>query len=89
MRGYRSLKNLLALVLCAAYFAAVRLGETTNLTLLLHKAIRAAKHIFGAPDFHYCATADGVSAILSCASKGPLCASAYPIPEKVLDIPPS
>ncbi len=80
VRSYRSLKNLVALALCAAYFGAVHLGERVNLTLLLHKAIRAAKRIFGAPDFHYYATADGVSAILSRASKGPLCASSPPIP---------
>ncbi len=79
VRSYRSLKNLVALVLCAAYFAAVYLGETINLTSLLHKVIRASKRIFGAPDFHYYAIADGIAAILERTSKGPLCASPPPI----------
>ena len=43
---------LVALVLCAAYFAAICLGETINLTSLLHKVIKAPKRIFGVPA-HY------------------------------------
>jgi hypothetical protein len=78
VRGYRSLKNLVALVLCAAYFAAVCLGETINLTLLLHKVIKASKRIFGVPQFHYYAIADGIAAILRRCSKGPLCAPSPP-----------
>ena len=62
----------MALGLCAACFAAVCLGERINLTLLLHKVIKAAKRIFGAPDFHYYAIADGIAAILERTSKGPL-----------------
>ncbi len=62
VRGYRSLKNLVAPVLCAACFAAVCLGEGLNLRALTHKVIRAAKRIFGSPDFHCCAIADGIAA---------------------------
>jgi hypothetical protein len=80
VRGYRSLKNLVALALCAAYFAAVHLGEGLNLQVLTHKVIRAAKRIFGVPAFHYYAIADGIAAILSHCSKGPLCASLPPTP---------
>lgn len=80
VRGYRSLKNLVALVLCAAYFAAVHLGEGFQLRALTRKVIRAAKRVFGIPDFHYYAIADGIAAILSRSSKGPLCASATPPP---------
>jgi len=78
VRGYRSLKNLVALVLCAAYFAAVHLGEGLHLRALTHNVIRAAKRIFGTPVFHYYAIADGIAAILSRCSKGPLCASVTP-----------
>ena len=78
MGGYRSLENLVALVLCAAYFAAVHLGEGLNLRALTHKVIRAAKRIFGVPAFHYYAIADGIAAILRRCSKGPLCASPPP-----------
>jgi hypothetical protein len=79
VRGYQSLKNLVALVLCAAYFAAVHLGEGLNLRALTHGVIRAAKRIFGVPAFHYYAIANGIAAILSRTSKGPLCASPPPI----------
>jgi len=51
VRSYRSLKNLVALVLCSAYFAAVHLGEGSNLQALVHKVLGAAKRIFGAPAF--------------------------------------
>lgn len=80
VRGYRSLKNLVALVLCAAYFAAVHLGEGLHLRALTHNVIQAAKRIFGVPVFHYYAIADGICAILSRCSKGPLCASPTPTP---------
>lgn len=73
VRSYRSLKNLVALVLCAAYFAAIYLGEGLNLRALAHKVTKAAKRIFGAPDFNYYALADGIAAILSRSEKGPLC----------------
>ena len=62
-----------------ARFAAVCLGEGLNLRALTHKVIRASKRIFGAPDFHYYAIADGIAAILERTSKGPLCASPPPI----------
>jgi hypothetical protein len=80
VRGYRSLKNLVALVLCAAHFAAVHLGEGGSLRALTRTVIRAAKHIFGVPDFHYYAIADGIAAILKRSSKGPLCTSPPSLP---------
>ena len=80
VRGYRRLKNLVALVLCAAYFATVHLGEGLSLQALTRTVIRAAKRIFGVPDFHYYAIADGIAAILKRSSKGPLCASSPPLP---------
>ena len=78
VRGYQSLKNLVALVLCAAYFAAIHLGEGSTLRALTHTVIKAAKRIFGVPAFHYYAIADGIAAILRRCSKGPLCAPAPP-----------
>ena len=36
-----------------------------NLALLLHKVIKASKHIFGVPQFHYYAVADGIAGILA------------------------
>ena len=78
VRGYQSLKNLVALVLCAAYFAAIHLAEGSTLRALTHNVIKASKRIFGAPIFHYYAIADGIAAILRRCSKGPLCAPAPP-----------
>ncbi len=82
VRGYQSLKNLVALVLCAAYFAAIHLGERSTLRVLTHNVIEASKRIFGAPIIHYNAIADGIAAILRRCSKGPLCA---PPPPKYKD----
>ena len=36
-----------------------------NLTLLLHKVIKASKHILGVPQFRDYAVADGIAAILA------------------------
>jgi hypothetical protein len=80
VQSYRRLKNLTALVLCAAYFAAVYLGESLKLQVLTRRVLKAAKRFFGVPDFHYYALADGIAAILSRSSKGPLCGSPPKIP---------
>jgi hypothetical protein len=69
---YDRLKNMATLVLAASYFAAVWLGTTTKLTILAMHAMRAAKRIFGIPDFRYYALADGISAIFKRIGKGPL-----------------
>jgi len=62
---YQRLKNLMALVLAAAYFSAVWLGETLKLAVLCTRVARVAKRFFGVPDFHYYALADGISVLLS------------------------
>jgi len=60
---YESLKNLMALALLAMYFTMVELGQRTKLALLCHHALRAAKRLFGIPDFRYYALADGIREI--------------------------
>lgn len=60
---YESLKNLMALALVAMYFTMVELGQQTKLAVLCHHALRAAKRLFGIPDFCYYAIADGIRAI--------------------------
>ena len=62
--GYESLKNLMALVLLAMFFSMVYLGQQTKLAVLAHHALRAAKRLFGIPDFWYYAIADGLREIL-------------------------
>lgn len=80
VQSYRRLKNMAALVLCAAYFAAVYLGEGLRLQVLARRVLKAARRFFGVPEFHYYALADGIAAILSRSSKGPLCGSPPKIP---------
>ncbi len=63
--NYERLKNLVALVLAAAYFSAVWLGESLKLTVLATRVAKVAKRFFGVPDFHYYALADGIAVLLS------------------------
>ena len=61
--GYRSLQNLMPLVMAAAYFAAVVLDTHAKLKVVAGYALKAAKRLFGIPDFHYYAIADGLTSI--------------------------
>jgi hypothetical protein len=69
---YKRLKNMATLTLAASYFAAVWLGTRTKLKILAMHAMKAAKRIFGIPDFRYYALADGISVIFRRIGKGPL-----------------
>jgi hypothetical protein len=62
---YERLRNLAALVMAAAYFAAVWLGESLKLAVLASRVSRVAKRFFGVPEFHYYALADGISVLLA------------------------
>jgi hypothetical protein len=62
---YERLRNLAALVMAAAYFAAVWLGESLKLAVLASRVSRLAKRFFGVPEFHYYALADGIAVLLS------------------------
>ena len=72
---YRRLRNLVALVLAASFFAVVYLGERLRVSVLARRVLRAAKRIYGIPAFHCYALADGIAAILRRAGGGPLCRS--------------
>ena len=63
---YDRLKNLVALTLAAAYFAAIWLGEQLRLAILCRRVTQLAKRFFGVPEFHYYALADGIRTLLSC-----------------------
>jgi hypothetical protein len=63
--NYERLRNLVALVLAAAYFAAVWLGESLKLAVMTTRITQVAKRLFGVPDFHYYALADGLAVLLS------------------------
>ncbi len=62
---YGRLKNLVALVMAAAYFSAVLLGGSLKLMVLATRVAHVAKRFFGVPDFHYRALADGIALLLS------------------------
>jgi len=62
---YERLKNLVALTLATAYFAAVWLGERLKLTVLARRVAKLAKRFFGVPEFHYYALSDGLRVLLS------------------------
>jgi len=61
---YERLRNLVALVLAAAYFSAVWLGESMKLRILRTRVARVAKRFFAVPDFHYYALIDGIALVL-------------------------
>lgn len=61
--SYGSLQNLMPLVIAAAYFASVVLDTQAKLKVMAGHALRAAKRLFGIPDFHYYAIADGLTSI--------------------------
>lgn len=76
---YQRLKNLVALVLAASYFAAVSVCEGLRLTILMRNIYRAAKRLFGIPPFHYYALADRIAVILVHATVRPLGAHTRPL----------
>lgn len=62
---YNRLRNMMALVLAAVYFAAVWMGESLKLAVMTTRIKQAAKRFFAVPDFHYYALADGIATLLS------------------------
>jgi hypothetical protein len=61
--NYRSLQNILPLVCAAAYFAAVLLDTASKLKVMAGYVLKAAKRVFGVPEFHYYCIADGLTSI--------------------------
>ena len=53
----------MALVNAAAFFTAVVLGTKVKLQILASHLLRAAKRLFGIPDFRYYALADGIAEV--------------------------
>jgi hypothetical protein len=51
--------------LAAVYFSAVWLGASLKLAVLATRIAQAAKRLFGVPDFHYYALADGIATLFS------------------------
>jgi hypothetical protein len=69
---YRRLQNMMALLLAAAYFTMVYLGQRLKLKAVSRLLLKVSKRIFGIPDFRYYALADGIKELLTRHRKGPL-----------------
>lgn len=67
---YRGLQNMMALVLAVTYFTMVYLGIKTKLRVLSRHVLRAARRLFGIPDFRFYALADGIRELLFGRHKG-------------------
>lgn len=61
--NYRSLQNIMPLVCAVAYFAAVMLDTASRLKVMAGYVLKAAKRVFGIPEFHYYCIADGLTSI--------------------------
>jgi hypothetical protein len=63
--NYRGLQNLMALVLAAMFFSACILDHDARLRVMASYVEKAAKRVFGIPDFKYYALADGISSLFA------------------------
>jgi len=63
--NYRSLQNIMPLVYAVAYFAAVLLDTVSKLKVMAGYVLKAAKRVFGIPEFHYYCIADGLTSIFT------------------------
>ena len=60
---YPRLRNMMGLLLAVFYFMAVKLDTSAKLSIMSGYILKAAKRVFGIPDFKYYAMSDGISAI--------------------------
>ena len=61
---YVRLQNMMAILLAVAYFAMVYLGFRIKLRVIAGNVIKAARRLFGTPDFRFYALADGIRELL-------------------------
>lgn len=62
---YRRLKNMVAILLAAVYFASSWLGSRQRLEILTSHITHAAKRIYGVVEFFYYAISDGLARVFS------------------------
>jgi hypothetical protein len=62
---YHRLQNIMLLVLAVMYFACVWLENILKLHVLTSHTLKAAKRLFGIPDFLYYAIADGIRELMA------------------------
>jgi hypothetical protein len=64
VRRYTSIRNIVAIILAVAYFAAVYLGDNLKLKMLVERIYLVSKRFFGVPTFFNYAIADGLYNLL-------------------------
>jgi hypothetical protein len=77
--NYQGLQNLMPLLLAVMFFAACVLDHDARLRVMAGFVEKAAKRVFGIPDFKYYALADGLRAIF-CRHPGAPVSSVRPPP---------
>ena len=70
LRTYVGLQNMMAILMAVAYFTSIYLGLRLKLRVLMRHVLRAARRVFGVPDFRLYALADGIKHFLFSQSKG-------------------
>jgi len=78
---YVRLQNMMALVTAVAYFTMAYLGLKTKLRVLMRHLLKAAKRVFGIPEFRFYALADGIREHLFARKWGFQGPNLYPPPE--------
>ena len=68
---YDRLRNMVVLVNAVAFFTAVVLGAKIKLEILATHLITASKRLFGIPDFHLYAIADGIREVCARSPRRP------------------
>ena len=81
--NYQGLQNLMPLVLAAMFFAACVLDHDLRLRVMAGYVEKAAKRVFGIPDFKYYALADGLRAIFSRHPGRPVSRVRHPTPRQM------
>jgi len=71
VRKYRRLQNMMAILMAVLYFTAAYLDIRLKLRVLAKHLVRAARRVFGIPDFRLYALADGIKQVLFNRSRGP------------------
>lgn len=64
VQSYISIRNIVVLVLAVSYFAAVYLGQSMKLKMLVERIFIVSKRFFGVPSFFNYAIADGIFNLL-------------------------
>jgi hypothetical protein len=67
---YVRLQNMMVIILAVMYFTAVYLGIKLKLRVLAGHIVKAARRVFGIPDFRLYAIADGIKHLLFNRSRG-------------------